>query len=88
MCTDNASSLPRKKPGGAGAVADKVKGLFDNTGLFDKTLPSVESALSRTPPEAIGQDSKAVLGHTVSEGLGNMYNGLVTFNTLSCCAGL
>ena len=87
MCTDNASSLPRNKPGGAGAVADKVKGLFDKT-LPSKTLPSVESALSRTPPEAIGQDSKAVLGHTVSEGLENMYNGLVTINTLSCCAGL
>lgn len=61
MFSDNASSLTRVKPGaGAGAVADKLKGLFDNT------LPSVEGALSRAAPEAIGQESKAVLGHTVS----------------------
>jgi len=56
----NASLARKKAPTGAGAVADKVKGLFDNT------LQSVETALSRSPLQAIRQESKAVIGHPVS----------------------
>ena len=44
---------------------NKMKGLFDK-GLFDNTLPCLETACNRAPPEAIVQESKLVLGHQVS----------------------